>query len=65
MIYKCMYVAYLKSGRAQIESNEKVVTATLKYFEDMAILYYEGIDESVKPVDFVKGEFKEFPCGEI
>lgn len=64
MIHKHMYIAYLKSGVAEIEKSEKVVTATVKFFEDMAVLYFEGKDETVKPTDFVKGNFKEFPDGE-
>ncbi len=64
MIHKHMYIAYLNKGEAEIKSSEKVVTATVKYFEDKAVLYYEGTDETVIPDDFVTGDFKPFPNGE-
>lgn len=63
VIYKGMYVAYLISDKVQIQDNEKIITATVRYFEDMVVLYYEGTEKSVKPSDFVKGEFKKFPDG--
>lgn len=64
MIHKHMYVAYLNDGKAEIKETDKIVTATIKYFEDMAVLYFEGKDEKVKPDDFVAGDFKAFPNGE-
>ena len=45
MIHKHMYIAYLNKGEAEIKQSDRVVTATVKYFEDKAILYYEGKDE--------------------
>ena len=63
MIYKRMYVAYTKDKDIKTREHDKISTLTLKYYNNMAVLYYEATDENVVPQDFAKGSTITLPDG--
>lgn len=64
MIYKHMYCGYKNSGKITLKKDERIITSSAAYFEDMTFLYFETKDETLTANDAAKGDMKPFPNGE-
>ncbi len=60
-----MYVAYIKDKDIEIRECDKISTHTLKYYNNLAVLYYETVDANIKPEDFATGSTIALPDGRI
>ncbi len=63
MIKKHMYIAYIGKKDIEILPDERVNTATLSYYEDKAVIYFETSHEELVPDDFTKGSIRKMPDG--
>jgi len=62
MIERRLYIGY-KESDLYIKGHESVITASLAYYKDMVILYYECRND-VSPKEIVQGNMRKFPDGE-
>lgn len=63
VIYKRMYVAYVSDKDIKINECSKVLTHTLGYYDNLAVLYYESSEPDVAPPDFASGSTQGLPDG--
>lgn len=63
MIYKRMYVAYIKDKDIKTDEFDKISTHTLKYYNNLAVLYYETTDVNITPENFATGSTIALPDG--
>ena len=63
MIYKHMYIAYVKNNDIETSENEKILTSTVKYYNNLAVLYFETDHTDIVPEDFAKGSTVALPDG--
>ena len=63
MIYKHMYIGYNPQRNIAIKGDSSAYTATVKYYENYALLYFESKDASTNADDVAEGTLMPFPDG--
>ena len=63
MIYKHMYIGYNPQKDIIIKKGSLAYTATVKYYENYALLYFESKDASASADDVADGTLVAFPDG--
>lgn len=63
MIYKHMYIGYNPQKDIVIKGGSRAYTATVKYYENYALLYFESKDASTNADDVAEGTLMPFPDG--
>ena len=65
MISRHMYLAYINEENITVSNSEKLITYTLGYYENLAVLYFETRDCELTPEDFAEGSILPLPDGRL